>query len=78
MKCNALQYQRESNVEAMRAAESDGDESPYPVINVCDRSVTLRARIHGRGAGASSGNAARRAEMPQVRKPFGLVKQRAE
>ena len=76
MKCNALQYQRESNVEAMRAAESDGDESPYPVTNVFDHSFTLRARIHRRGVGAFSGKAARRARIPLARKPLSLEKSR--
>ena len=78
MKCNALQYQRESNVEAMRAAESDGDESPYPVTNVFDHSFTLRARIHRRGVGAFPGEAARRARVPLARKPLSLGKKQAE
>ena len=61
-------------VTCVSGQSNDGDESPYPVIKVFDNSVTLRARIHGRGAGASSGNAARMARIPQVRKPLGLVK----
>ena len=46
--------------------------------NVCDHSCAWRPRIDGRGAGASSGDAARMARVPQARKPLSLVETRAE
>ena len=66
------------NAKATRSNANCRTKLSYPGTNVCDRSCTLRARTHGRGAGAFSGNAARMAKVPQARKPLSLVETRAE